>query len=70
MSATFQEKLTAKFSAVALENYKAKPDPKGAFVVFVDGMDGDVYGNWIKATSAVTYAFKNGAESVTLKKFK
>ena len=47
-----------------------KPDPKGAFIVFVDGMDGDVWKDWIDATCAVTHAFRNGAKSVTLKKWK
>jgi hypothetical protein len=39
------------------------------FVVFVDGIDGDVYPDWDAMTHGVTHAFKNGAEEVTIKKW-
>jgi hypothetical protein len=47
-----------------------KSDPKGQFIVFVDGMDGDVWKDWIDATSAVTHAFRHGAKSATIKRWK
>lgn len=46
------------------------PDPAGRFVVHVDGMDGEVHADWIAATCAVTHAFRHGAKSVTLQKYK
>ena len=39
------------------------------FVVFVDDMDGYVYGDWVSATRAVTHAFMNGANEVTIRKW-
>ncbi len=39
------------------------------FMVFVDGMDGDVYQNWNAMTHGVTHAFKHGAKEVTIKKW-
>ena len=71
---SFQEKCLAKFSAdfEAAANRMAvetKKNPDGAFVIFVDGMDGDKYRDWIDATSAVTYAFRHGANEVVLKRW-
>ena len=43
--------------------------PCSQFVVFVDGMDGDVYPDWNKMTHGVTHAFKHGAKEVTIKKW-
>jgi len=39
------------------------------FVVFVDGMDGDVCENYNSMTWAVDTAFKNGAKKVTIKQW-
>ncbi len=67
---TFQSRCLSKFSAeIEAAAEKMKRDPEGNFIVFVDGMDGDVYENWIDATCAVTHAFRHGAKEVALKKF-
>jgi len=37
------------------------------FVVYVDGMDGDVYDDWNTMTQGVTHAFKHNAKEVVIK---
>lgn len=39
------------------------------FVVFIDGMDGDVYENYESAIDAVSWAFKVGAKRVRINKW-
>ena len=71
---SFQEKCLSKFSADFEEAAdkiaaRSKKDPEGKFVIFVDGMDGDVSAGWIAATIAVTHAFRHGATEVVLKRW-
>lgn len=46
-----------------------EPELAGEFIVFVEDMDGDVYKDWIDATTAITRAFKKGAHEVSLKRW-
>ena len=43
--------------------------PDSQFIVFVDGMDGDVYPDYAAMTLGVDHAFKNGANGVSIKKW-
>lgn len=71
---SFQSKCLEKFSAdfeAAADKIAArsKKNPEGTFVIFVDGMDGDVCKDWIDATCAVTHAFRHGANEVSIKRW-
>lgn len=44
---------------------KEKPD--GKFIVWVDGMDGDVYCGSLAVGQAVQHALDNGAKSIEIK---
>ncbi len=47
---------------------KKCPEYYSKYIVFVDGMDGDVYINGDRMLDAIAHAFKNGAISVIVKK--
>ena len=46
---------------------KDKPDQK--YVIFINGMDGDVHYGSDAIAKAIIHAFKNGAKEITVKEF-
>jgi hypothetical protein len=64
----FQEKVLKNLSRVIDKHAtESRKDPEGPFIVFVDGMDGDVCWSWTTANLAAVHAFRKGATEVVIK---